>query len=242
MIPKKIHYCWFGGREKPKEVINMIQSWREKLPDYEIIEWNESNFDFPNQYTQEAYEQNKWAFITDYVRLLALKNNGGIYLDTDVEVIKSFDDLLNQESFVCKETDELICTAVIGSKQNAEWVTKLLDKYDQRKFVLDNGDLDMLPNSDYINQYLVNELNYSSKDTTVCLSGLTIYTEDYFSPINLVTHEKKITSNTYAIHHFSGSWLTSRMKLGMNIKKFLRKAIGENKWKQLKQLMKGKNK
>ena len=101
MIPKIIHYCWFGGNDKLESVMKCIESWKKYLPDYEIMEWNESNFNIKkaNQYVREAYDNKKWAFVTDYVRLIALYENGGIYFDTDVEVFKSFDSLLSEKAF-----------------------------------------------------------------------------------------------------------------------------------------------
>ncbi len=100
MIPKKIHYCWFGGKEKPEDVKRYIASWKKYCPDYEIKEWNESNFDIhENDYCREAYEAKKWAFLTDYVRLKALYEEGGFYMDTDVEVVKSLDPLRVYDSY-----------------------------------------------------------------------------------------------------------------------------------------------
>ena len=113
-IPKKIHFCWLGENEKTDLVKRCIESWRIKLPEYEIIEWNEKNFDFNNSntYVKQALKRKRWAFVTDYMRLKILYDHGGIYLDTDVEVIKSFDTLLNDNSFIGLESFDTICTAV----------------------------------------------------------------------------------------------------------------------------------
>ena len=117
-IPKKIHYCWFGGNPLPKETVEYIKSWKKYCPDYEIIEWNESNFDINrNLYIKQAYEAKKYAFVSDYVRVFALYKYGGIYLDTDVEVFKDFNDLLDNESFWGFEQENYIATSTIGAKK-----------------------------------------------------------------------------------------------------------------------------
>ena len=111
MIPKKIHYCWFGRGEKPKLARRCIASWKKFCPDYEIIEWNEDNFDInTNAYMQMCYEQKRYAFLTDYLRLLIIQEHGGVYFDTDVEVVKPLDDLLDSGAFFGFETDQYVNT------------------------------------------------------------------------------------------------------------------------------------
>ena len=120
MIPKIIHYCWFGGKKKPENVEQYILSWKNKCPDYEIREWNENNFDIKsNCFCKEAYEKKKWAFVSDYARLAILYKYGGIYMDTDVEVIKPFDNLLTYQAFLCFESSKMVSIGTLGAKKES---------------------------------------------------------------------------------------------------------------------------
>ena len=128
MIPKKIHYCWFGRNPLPESAQKCIASWRKYLPDYEIKEWNEDNFDINvNLYVKQAYESRKFAFVTDYVRLYALASEGGVYMDTDVEVLKTFDPFLHHHAFSGFENNNYVPTGMMASEKNGKWVTELLD-------------------------------------------------------------------------------------------------------------------
>ena len=136
MIPKIIHYCWFGGKELPNLAERCIASWKKQLPDYKIICWSEENFDIDNSvpYLKEAYSKKKFAFVSDYVRLYALYNYGGIYLDTDVEVIRDFSPLLNDKTILGYETDESISTAFIAGPPKTAWIKSLLDIYKKSRY------------------------------------------------------------------------------------------------------------
>lgn len=157
-IPKTVHYCWFGGKEKP-ELTNMcISSWKKHLPDYEIIEWNENNFDINmNNFVKEAYEAKKFAFVSDYVRAYVLYNYGGIYLDTDVEVIKPLDQFLDHNVFTGCESDKYCVTGTIGSTKNHELIKSLLEYYDNKKFRLDNNEYNNTPNTVIITEIIKNK-------------------------------------------------------------------------------------
>ena len=180
MIPKIIHYVWLGDSEKPESVKSNIANWRVKLPDYEFVEWNNDTISAvadKSVYVRESCEEKAWAFVSDYIRLWALWTQGGIYLDTDVEVLQSFDPLLHYESFVGKEASETICTAVIGAQKGCQWLQDSLIKYNDRHFILD-GKLDKMPNSKYLFQ-VINQ--YKS---------VTILPEDFFHPFILVQRER----------------------------------------------------
>lgn len=240
-IPKTIHFCWLGKSEKPELVKKCIESWKNKLPEYEVIEWNEDNFDFNNvnNYVKEALERKRWAFVTDYMRLKVLYEYGGIYLDTDVEVIKSFDDFLNNDSFIGLESLDTICTAVIGSKKNEEWIKELLDLYDQRKFVIDNRE-DLLPNSKYIFSYLNTKYNIkNSNDVQIAINRLKVYPREYFSPKNYSTMQTNITKNTYSIHYYGGMWKTNKEKVKDYFLAIVTRIIGEKNREKIKIKIKG---
>ena len=196
MIPKIIHYCWFGGKTKPQEVLNYIQSWKDKMPDYEIKEWNENNFNINyNQFTQEAYLAQKYAFVSDVARLYALVREGGIYLDTDIEVVKPFDDLLKQEYFIGYEYYDKIGTGVIGARKNMSFIKNFLDTYNSKQFLNNNGSYNDSPNTTLLTEYIhLNRIN------------IKIYDIDFFCAKNYQTGEINRTKRTYCIHHYSGSW------------------------------------
>ena len=139
-IPKIIHYCWFGGNPLSEMEMKCIASWRKNCPDYEIKRWDESNFDIHiNQYVQEAYEAKKWAFVSDYARLYLLSEYGGIYMDTDVEIVQNLDRFLVHNAFTGFEDDNHIPTAIMGAEKGHRWIKYLLSYYDGRHFYRDNN-------------------------------------------------------------------------------------------------------
>ncbi|MCQ2146596.1 MAG: glycosyl transferase [Bacteroidales bacterium] len=225
MIPKIIHYCWFGHGEMSPLAKKCIQSWREKLPDYEIKEWNESNFDlnlYP--YTKEAYEKKKYAFVADVVRLYALYSDGGIYMDTDVEVLKSYDPFLHHTAFSGYETDK-VTTGIMASEKGGEWVKHNLDYYTDRHFILEDGTMDQTVNVVTIYKYML-ELGFRGDNTFQDFPGIiTIYPRDYFCPKSYYDGIIRLTDNTVVIHHFEGSWHSKKDKLKYKFLKSLSKGI-----------------
>ena len=219
-IPKIIHYCWFGEGKKNEKIEQCIESWKKKLPDYKIIEWNEKNFDInSNLYTKEAYEAKKWAFITDYVRLYVLYNYGGIYLDTDVEVLKPLDNFLINKGFSGFEDEQYIPTGIMGSIKKHEWIEELLKFYENKKFK-EGESYDLTPNTETITRITQNKYNIilNNKKQEI-VDGFIIYPKEYFCPKNHYNGEIRITSNTYTIHHFNGSWQETAKLLGKLKKK-----------------------
>lgn len=230
MIPKIIHYCWFGRGEKPELAVKCIESWKKYLPDYELKEWNEDNFEISrNQYVREAYENRKFAFVTDYVRLFAIYTEGGIYMDTDVEVVGNFDKFLHHHAFSGFETDGNVPTGMMAAEKGSIWAKDLLDQYQNRIFVLPDGSFDMTTNTTVITNYMLDKglvLNNQYQD----FPGLcTMYPADYFCPKDHRTGKIRCTKNTVCIHHFAGSWLEHSFSkdLRHNLKTFLVKIIGE---------------
>ncbi|WP_078428911.1 glycosyltransferase family 32 protein [Alkalihalobacterium alkalinitrilicum] len=237
-IPKIIHYCWFGGKEKPDIVKKCIQSWKTHLPDYEIKEWNEQNFDFhSNTYAREAYEAKKYAFVSDYVRVYALYHSGGIYLDTDVEVFKPFDDLLYRESFWGFEQENFIATSTIGAARGNKLIKIFLDSYEQRKFIQDDGSFDQLTNVAIITDLLKRKgLNPNGEYQEIGELGA-FYPQTYFSPYDYINCRKFITEDTYAMHHFYKSWLPFTARVKGNLKVTAAKLIGGNNIARLRKLL-----
>lgn len=235
MIPKIIHYCWFGGNELPVKFKAYIDTWRAHCPDYEIIEWNESNFDVAqNRYCREAHAARKWAFVSDYARLKVLCEHGGIYMDTDVEVLKPLDDLLTYDFFIGFESEGSIQTGMIGSKERHEIIKKLLDEYDEKRLIKTDGSFDMTPNTVGITHIL--KQNYGVKlNNSLQIFGNNnlLLPSDYLCCKSFVTGKISVTSHSYAIHHFEGSWLDFYGKTRMVIHRI----VGEENWRKLKKLM-----
>ena len=203
MIEKKIHYIWFGG-EKPKKVLDYIATWKKYLPDYEIIEWNEKNFDVKkemqeNRFFRECYKRKLWAFVADYIRVKILYKYGGIYFDTDIEVVKSFDLLLDNELFLGYEDKDTLNLAVVGVEKNHILLKKMFEFYQK----------DIWKSSLYIITSILTKTikeiygeNFKSNDK------IKFYSQEYFYPYN---HDEEftkecITSNTYTIHWWEKSW------------------------------------
>lgn len=206
MIPKIIHYCWFGGKPLPKAAEDCIRSWKTYCPDYEIIEWNETNFDIhANLYTKQAYESKKWAFVTDVVRLYALYTYGGVYMDTDVEVIKPLDRFLEHQAFSGFEDLTNIPTGIMAAEKGHPLFKKLVEHYDNRPFLID-GQPDLTTNVTTITKLLLPE-GLVPNNTYQEVAGLALYPYDYFCPRDIHTMKLVITENTHTIHHFAGSWL-----------------------------------
>ena len=226
-IPRIIHYCWFGEKEKPDIVKRCIDSWERNLSEYEIKEWNESNFDINcNSYVSEAYKSRKFAFVSDYVRVYALYKLGGIYLDTDVEVFKPFDDMLHHESFWGFEQENYIATSTIGAAKENKLIKIFLDSYEEKSFMKEDGSCDDLTNVAIITEIL-KDIGLKINGEYQEIEGIgAFYPQTYFSPYDYINCRKFITENTYAMHHFYKSWLPPKARLKSNIKRIASKVIG----------------
>lgn len=203
MIEKKIHYIWFGGN-KQKEVLRCIESWRKNLPEYEIIEWNENNFDLETEmkeckFLRECYKRKLWAFLSDYVRLKVLYQHGGIYLDTDIEIIKNIDDLLDVDFFTGYENEEIISFGILGCIPKHKIIKKMIDFYNDKIW---NSDMYI------ITSILTEILKEEYGDKIHGTPNIRIYPKEYFYPYNHDEKFKKecLTENTYTIHWWGKSW------------------------------------
>lgn len=232
MIPKIIHYCWFGGNPLPELAEKCIQSWKKYLPDYEIIEWNEENFNLDEYiFTREAYDSKKFAYVTDVVRLHALKTKGGIYMDTDVEVLKNLDSFLHNHAFSGFESDMSLPTGIMASIQNGQWVAEMLKYYKDRKF-LDNKKKPILTTNVVVISNLMKGKGFLLNNSFQTIKEyITFYPSEYFCPKSPSTGFINITENTYCIHHFAGSWADPPTKIivvKQNMIKILKIIFGDN--------------
>lgn len=214
MIPKIIHYCWFGRNPKPKDVLECIASWTTFLPDYEIKEWNEDNYDVNKcQFMREAYKEKKWAFVSDYCRIDVVNQYGGIYLDTDVEVLKSFDSLLGEKFFCGFEGVEpevkykkVAFGLGFGSEAHHPILEEILDFYERSSFDENKQDLSQIT-CPVIQTNALHKFGLVPNGETQRNNLWVAFSEEYFCPMNYCTHQTKITSNTYSIHHYSATWV-----------------------------------
>ncbi|WP_316771002.1 glycosyltransferase family 32 protein [Pedobacter frigiditerrae] len=208
MIPKIIHYCWFGNKKKPQEVQNYIDNWARIMPDYQIMEWNQENFDVNDFiFTKQAYSEKKYAFVSDYVRLYALLRYGGIYLDTDVEIIKTFDSFLDHKVFFGLEGANHIGTAVIGSEKDNPFIKSFINQYVDKEFILSPGKYNDTPNTHILTGLLKNIGLLFNNKLQLLGEAIYVYPVDYFSARLFETGEYIRSRNTVCIHHFSSSWL-----------------------------------
>lgn len=222
MIPKIIHYCWFGPKPYPKLVKKCVETWHCHLPDYEFMLWNESNSPMDVPFVQEAYSAKKYAFVSDYVRFWALYNHGGLYLDTDMYVLKSFNDLLNNDNFFAWETpnEDYIGCCAIGSLPQSHFIKEILEFYQYQKFTLDK-----------IDQFVVPHVVTPIFKQSAISSNTVILPYDYFYPFpfddrdNTTSFLKYASSNTYAIHLWNLSWVSGFLKFIMILKSNFKKRI-----------------
>ncbi len=224
MIEKKIHYCWFGRGEMKPLMKKCLKSWKKYCPDYEIIEWNEDNFDVNSTvWTQQAYEAKKYAFVSDYVRLKVLYEHGGVYMDTDVEVVKPIDEFLSHEVFCGFESFDGINTGIIGAVPQNNVIKRWLEHYDGLSYIVD-GQPCLVPNVIFIKDDLVQH-GLIMNDLRQNIGGVEVYPQTYFCPLSLLETENKITENTYTLHHFTSTWRSEKA-----LKDFARVKRHQTKW------------
>lgn len=227
LIPKKIHYCWFGGKPIPDQNKRWMESWKKYCPDYEIIEWNESNYDISkNLYMRQAYENKKWGFVPDYARLDIIYHYGGIYLDTDVEIIDSFDDLLYQKGFAGFEKESYVALGLgFGAIKGLPIIKELMEQYDQYKFINDDGSLNIVASPELQTTYLLKKGLIANGEYQI-LQDLTIFPGKMFGGKDLYTRRINLAGYTKSIHHYDASWIDEDTKRKVERTEFLFK--GEN--------------
>lgn len=223
MIPKTIHYCWFGRGKKPRAVQKCIASWKKFCPNYNIIEWNEDNFDVDmNAYVQMCIELKKYAFLSDYARLRIIYEHGGLYFDTDVEVLRPFDDLLNNEAFFGFENDSYVASGLgFGAEPASPVVEMMLREYDP---LLDGCHKTI--GCPILNTEALIKIGLKQNGQLQALPGATIYPASYFNPMNSATGEISISKNTYSIHRYSMLWLPWRRRVRSKITQVFHRFFG----------------
>ena len=251
-IPKIIHYCWFGGKPKPKLAEKCIASWKKFCPDYQILEWNEDNFDLSAAplYVRQAYEAGRWAFVTDYVRLKALTELGGIYMDTDVELVKPLTPYLSHEGFAGFEAEDRIQTGLLACRPDFPLFQAFLHHYDNASFLKADGTHDVTTNVSVLTN-LCREHGLVPNGQYQVVDGFAIYPKEVFCPVDFDTEILHRTKKTVAIHWFASSWKTEEERAELEAERkrlhaekasaarygFFTKVLGEKTYSKLKALL-----
>ncbi len=239
MIPHIIHYCWYGGQKKGRDVQRCIDSWKKYFPDYEIREWDENNTDIEsNIFIKEAYENKKYAFVSDVVRLQVLFKYGGIYFDTDVEAVKDMRAYLQDMGMICGfESNDKLATCFLATSKENKIVEEILEYYNDKHFMKSDGSLDLTVNpviwtAILCKHGLICDGRFQKLDTDIV-----VYPADYFSAYNGVCLSYEVTENTCCIHHCSASWLPTGEKKLLAVKRMVAKIIGGDKYNAIKHFL-----
>lgn len=208
MIQKVIHYCWFGGNPLPESTERYIESWKKFCPEYEIKRWDESNFDVNFcPFIAEAYKARRWAFVSDVARLYVLVNYGGVYFDTDVEVLKPIDKLLEYDAFTAFESKFQIGMGILGCVKGHPMFAELLELYTNAHFVQPDGSYDTSVIGRRFKDICL-RYGFEPNNTLQTINGLTILPKDWFYPSDPITKEFKVTDNTLTVHYYDASWVS----------------------------------
>lgn len=230
MIPKIIHYCWFGRGEKPALAKKCIDSWRRLCPDFEIREWNEDNCDYlAMPFMAEAYAAKKYAFVSDVMRLIVLEKYGGVYFDTDVELLRDITPLLNDEGFIGFENEQFVNSGqIIASVQHHPVVQAMINEYQKLNFTNADGTTNAV-GCPRLNTDVMESFGLVRNGREQVVAGIHVYPADFFNPLDSITGKLKKTDNTYSIHWYSMSWMPKRMqlkaKLGRLVRRLLKKSL-----------------
>ena len=237
MIPKVIHLCWLSGDAYPQKIARCLDSWKKILPDYEVMLWDTKRFPLgQSQWVREAFEARKYAFAADYIRFYALYHHGGIYMDSDVEVLRRFDDLLDLPYFIGAEKAGTPEAAIIGAEAGCDWIKQCLDYYDGRPFKKADGSLDIrkLPEIMMEQMGLLKPVRVLSTEESKLIRQMDmqrevlVMSDDYFSPKVFDSREVEITPDTYAIHHYQNSWFSPKAKAYYRTRTRLIRLFGYN--------------
>lgn len=225
MIPKKIHYCWFGRNPKPRLAEKCITSWKNICSDYEIVEWNEDSFDVEKYpYAKYCLDNQKYAFLSDFARLVIVAEHGGIYFDTDVELIRKPDELLKNHAFYGFENNEYVASGLgFGAEKEQTTVLKMLEEYKYLEKEDGSFELKSCPG---LNTNALVKLGLEKNGEEQIVSGAHIFPADYFNPFDDPTGKLKITENTYSIHWYAKSWISKRKRIRSRLTRPLHRLLG----------------
>lgn len=226
MIPKKIHYCWFGRGEKPELARRCIASWKKFCPDFEIIEWNEDNCEYlAMPFMAEAYAAKKYAFVSDVMRLIVLERYGGVYFDTDVELIRDITPLLDDGGFIGFENDMYVASGLtIAAEAHHPVICAMIEEYQKLHFTNADGTMNAV-GCPHLNTDVMERFGLVRNGSEQTVSGIHVYPADYFNPLDSATGKLTKTENTYSIHWYSMSWLPRGVRLKAKMGRLWRRII-----------------
>lgn len=228
MIPKIIHYFWFGGNPMPQLALDCIESWKKYCPDYEIKLWNEDNYDIKkNQYMYQSYKCGKYGFTVDYARLDIIYHYGGVYLDTDVELIKPLDEFLNDSAFMGFETNRTVAIGLgFGAEAGNNTIFQMRELYNDLRFINKDGSLNLIPSPSYQTRVL-RDSGMKCDGTEQVVDQVHIYPKEVFNPCDLETRRITVTPRTASIHHYMASWATESQRLHTKIYAYGSRMLGK---------------
>ena len=243
-IPKIVHYCWFGNGEKPDNIKAYIETWKAKMPEYTFMEWNEQNFDVENSipYVRQAYEAKKYAFVSDYARIQALYQHGGIYFDTDIEVKKPFEEFLEDKSMVLGfESERSLLTAFIAVEKEHPYMREFLESYRERNFLKEDGSYDMLVINEGFSALMERKgVDLDRNEYQELPGDIVIYPEEYFCGFDVNNWHESITDKTCTVHYMNSSWVSGRQGMKRKIIYTLQKILGYKNYDRLKEIFRGR--
>ncbi|MBQ2800379.1 MAG: glycosyl transferase [Lachnospiraceae bacterium] len=243
-IPKIVHYCWFGNGEKPDNIKAYIETWKAKMPEYTFMEWNEQNFDVENSipYVRQAYEAKKYAFVSDYARIQALYQHGGIYFDTDIEVKKPFEEFLEDKSMVLGfESERSLLTAFIAVEKEHPYMREFLESYRERNFLKEDGSYDMLVINEGFSALMERKgVDLDRNEYQELPGDIVIYPEEYFCGFDVNNWHESITDKTCTVHYMNSSWVSGKQGMKRKIIYTLQKILGYKNYDRLKEIFRGR--
>ena len=238
MIPKLIHFCWFGEKPLPESTKKYIRTWEQFLPDYKIIKWSEQNFDIQSapEYVQEAYKAKKYAFVSDYVRVQKLYQYGGIYFDTDVEVIRPFEKFLHGHSMVMGfEGNQLLSTAFFACSKDHPFMEEFEKTYHTRHFLMEDGSMDLtVINTGFSRQAEEWGIDLSRNEYQETKGKIVVYPVTYFSAFDIKNWHENPSSVTCSIHHMDASWMVKKGSIHIAAIKGLQRILGYERYDKVK--------
>lgn len=227
MIPKIVHYCWFGNKKKPLKVKKNIDNWKKNNPDFKLVEWNEKNFDISKScdFVKDAYSSQKWAFVSDYVRLYAIYNFGGVYLDTDVKLLKPLESVIDEFSggyMGFEDANKIASGLGFGAPKNNPIIKRMMDYYLDMEFDKDKPEKQSCP---IINSKIINDIGGRLNNKKQYIDEFCLLPTEYLCPFDIYSGQYNVTENTISIHMYDASWMRNDKKLWMymifHIKKIL---------------------
>lgn len=243
-IPKIVHYCWFGNGEKPDNIKAYIETWKAKMPEYTFMEWNEQNFDVENSipYVRQAYEAKKYAFVSDYARIQALYQHGGIYFDTDIEVKKPFEEFLEDKSMVLGfESERSLLTAFIAVEKGHPYMKEFLESYKERNFLKEDGSYDMLVINEGFSALMERKgVDLDRNEYQELPGDIVIYPGEYFCGFDVNNWHEFITDKTCTVHYMNSSWVSGKQGMKRKIIYTLQKILGYKNYDRLKGMFRGR--